>query len=159
MLHQTIKKVTDDIEREFHFNTAISAIMELVNSIHGMDSVEESPRKREVMRLSMESVTLLLSPFVPHFAEELWETMGFESSVLLAQWPSYREDALLKDDLLIVVQVNGKLRSRFTVDPDADDETIKELALSDQRIQKFIGGKTIKKVIVVRKKLVNIVVV
>ena len=106
----------------------------------------------------MESVALLLSPIVPHFAEELWEALGFESSVLLASWPSYREDALLKDELLIVAQVNGKLRSRFHVDVDANDDIIKELALSDERVQKFINNKPIKKVIVVKKKLVNIVV-
>jgi leucyl-tRNA synthetase len=84
--------------------------------------------------------------------------LGFESSVLLASWPSYREDALLKDELLIVIQVNGKLRSKFHVDVDADDNTIKALALSDERIQKFIDNKPIKKIIVVKNKLVNIVV-
>jgi leucyl-tRNA synthetase len=106
----------------------------------------------------METVALLLAPIVPHFAEELWEALGFESSILLASWPSYSPDALLKDDLLIVVQVNGKLRSRLNVGVDADDNTIEELALADERVQKFITGKPIKKVVVVKKKLVNIVV-
>jgi leucyl-tRNA synthetase len=156
--HATINKVTKDIEDRFHFNTAISATMELVNTMHGLDPEENDPQTRRVMRLAMESVILLLSPIVPHFAEELWEAIGYDSSVLLAPWPSYREDALIKDDLLIVVQVNGKLRSRFNVDVDADDNTIKELALSDERVQKFINDKPIKKVIVVKKKLVNIVV-
>ena len=155
--HATIYKVTKDIEDRFHFNTAISAIMELVNMLYGIDSTENNPQKRMVMRGAIESITLLLSPIVPHFAEELWETMGFETSVLQASWPSYREAALIKDDLLIVVQVNGKLRSRFTVHADADDDTIKAMALSDQRIQKFVDNKPIKKVIVVKKKLVNIV--
>jgi leucyl-tRNA synthetase len=155
--HETIKKVTKDIEDRFHFNTAISAIMELVNTMYGVD-IDKSPQKIAVMRLAMESVTRLLSPFVPHFAEELWSALGFESSILLASWPSYREDALVKDELLIVVQVNGKLRSRFNVDTDADDDTIKEMAFSDERVQKFIDGKPVKKVIVVKKKLVNIVV-
>ena len=156
--HATINKVTKDIEDRFHFNTAISATMELVNAMHGIDSEENDPQTRGVMRLAMESVILLLSPIVPHFAEELWEAIGYDSSVLLAPWPSYSEDALIKDDLLIVVQVNGKLRSRFNVDADVDDNTIKELALSDERVQKFIKDKPIKKVIVVKKKLVNIVV-
>jgi leucyl-tRNA synthetase len=155
--HETIKKVTKDIEDRFHFNTAISAIMELVNTMYGVD-IDKSPQKIAVMRFAMESVTRLLSPFVPHFAEELWSALGFESSILLASWPSYREDALVKDELLIVVQVNGKLRSRFNVDTDADDDTIKEMAFSDERVQKFIDGKPVKKVIVVKKKLVNIVV-
>jgi len=155
--HETIKKVTKDIEDRFHFNTAISAIMELVNTLYGIDP-DKSPQKTAVIRFAMESVTLLLSPIVPHFAEELWNALGFETSILLASWPSYREDYLVKDELLIIVQVNGKLRSRFHVDADADDDTIKEMALSDERVQKFIEGKPVKKVIVVKKKLVNIVV-
>ncbi len=155
--HETIKKVTKDIEDRFHFNTAISSIMELVNTLYGVEP-EKSPQKIAVMRFAMESVTLLLSPIVPHFAEELWNALGFETSILLASWPAYREDALVKDEFLIVVQVNGKLRSRFNVDADADDGTIKEMALSDERVQKFIDGKPVRKVIVVKKKLVNIVV-
>jgi len=156
--HATINKVTKDIEDRFHFNTAISAIMELVNMMYGIELEEDGPHKSEAMRLSMESVVLLLSPIVPHFAEELWEAMGFKDSVLLASWPTHREDALVKDDLLIVVQVNGKLRSRFKVDADADETTIKELALSDERVQKFIEDKPTKKVIYVKNKLVNIVI-
>jgi len=156
--HATIKKVTRDIEDRFHFNTAISAVMELVNTMYGIDFDKKNPQKIEVMRLSMESVALLLSPIVPHFAEELWEALGFDTSILLASWPSYREDALTKDEFLIVVQVNGKLRSKFHVDADADDDTLKEMALSDERVLKFIDGKPIKKIIVVKEKLVNIVV-
>ena len=95
---------------------------------------------------------------MPHFSEELWEALGYKSSILLSPWPGYRDDALEKDESLIVVQVNGKLRSRFSVDMNADDEIIKEMALSDEKIKKFIDGKSIKKVIVVKKKLVNIVV-
>jgi leucyl-tRNA synthetase len=156
--HETIKKVTRDIEDRFHFNTAISAVMELVNTMYGFDLDDKNAQKIEVMRLSMESVALLLSPSVPHFAEELWESLGFDTSILMASWPSYREDALIKDELLIVVQVNGKLRSKFHIDADADDDTLKEMALSDERVLKFIDGKPIKKMIVVKEKLVNIVV-
>jgi len=156
--HATIKKVTRDIEDRFHFNTAISAVMELLNTMYGIDLAEKNSQKIEVIRLSMESVALLLSPIVPHFAEELWEALGFDTSILLASWPSYREDALIKDELLIVVQVNGKLRSKFHVDADADDDTLKEMALSDERVLKFIEGKPVKKIIVVKEKLVNVVV-
>jgi len=156
--HATIKKVTRDIEDRFHFNTAISAVMELVNTMYGIDVADKNPEKIEVLRLSLESVALLLSPIVPHFAEELWEAIGFDTSILLAPWPSYREDALIKDELLIVVQVNGKLRSKFHVDADEDDDTLKEMALSDERVLKFIDGKPVKKIIVVKGKLVNIVV-
>ncbi|MBW2604089.1 MAG: leucine--tRNA ligase [Deltaproteobacteria bacterium] len=156
--HAAIKKVTRDIEDRFHFNTAISAVMELVNTMYGIDLAEKNPQNIEVMRLSMESVALLLSPIVPHFAEELWEALGFDTSILSASWPSYREDALIKDEFLIVVQVNGKLRSKLHADADADDDTLKEMALSDERVLKFIDDKPIKKIIVVKKKLVNIVV-
>ena len=156
--HQTIRKVTKDIEERFHFNTAISAVMELVNTMYGIEKIDSSPQQAGVMRLAMESVVLLLSPVVPHMAEELWEALGHESSVLSAAWPSYRDDALIKDELLIVVQVNGKLRSRFNADVDTDDNTLRETALADERVQKFIKDKPIKKVVVVAKKLVNIVV-
>ncbi|MDI6686978.1 MAG: leucine--tRNA ligase [Desulfobacterales bacterium] len=156
--HQTIKKVTDDIEGRFHFNTAISAVMELVNTMYGIDPAAKSSEAAGVMRFAMESITLLLSPIVPHFTEELWYALGHKSSVLLESWPSYREDALVRDILEIVVQVNGKLRSRFSVSADANDAAIKEMALSDERARKFIDDKPIKKIIVVKKKLVSIVV-
>ncbi|MBT8363526.1 MAG: leucine--tRNA ligase, partial [Deltaproteobacteria bacterium] len=156
--HQTIHKVTKDIEDRFHFNTAISAIMELFNTLSAADLKNDHRAKLPVLRFAVETITLLLAPIVPHYAEELWEALGNQSSVLLAAWPQFREDALEKDVLLIVVQVNGKLRSRFQAPTDADDASIKEMALADERIQKFIGEKEIKKVIVVKNKLVNIVI-
>jgi len=160
--HQVIHKVTNDIEERFHFNTAISAVMELVNMIYGMNDDAEiglqDPQTLGVFRFAMESILLLLSPMVPHFAEELWQALGKDSSILLTSWPTCREDALVKDDFLIVVQVNGKLRSKFSVNPDVDDEKIKEMAITDERVRKFINGKPVRKVIVVKNKLVNIVV-
>ncbi len=156
--NQTIKKVTDDVETSFHFNTAISAVMELVNAMYSVDLTSENEEMRQVICFGIENILLLLSPIVPHFAEELWEKTGRKSSIIDHPWPEYREDSLKTDDILIVVQVNGKLRSRFTTNAAADDDSIKETALSDPIIQKYIEGKTIKKVIVVRKKLVNIVV-
>jgi leucyl-tRNA synthetase len=156
--HQTIQRVTRDIEDRFHFNTAISAVMELFNAMSALDMQKDHGEQLAVMRFAMESLTLLLSPIVPHFAEELWEALGHRSSVLLAPWPQYRKDALKEDELLIVVQVNGKLRSRFQVATNTDQETIKERALTDERILKFIDGKVIRKIIVVKNKLVNIVV-
>jgi len=156
--HQTIKKVTGDIEDRFHFNTAISAIMELVNMMYGVEEFDKIPQGSSVMRFAMETSVLLISPIVPHFAEELWENMGHEPSVLNVAWPRYREDALSADEILVVIQVNGKLRGKFTIDAGADDEMIKKTALSDSSARKFINDKTIKKIIVVKKKLVNIVV-
>jgi leucyl-tRNA synthetase len=157
-IHQTIKKVSNDIEDRFHFNTAISAVMELFNKMSAVNMQADDAQLAAVMRSAMEALALLLSPIVPHFAEELWEALGYNSSILLAPWPGYSENALQKDEFLIVVQVNGKLRSRFSVDVNADDETIKEMALGDEKVKKFVGDKAIEKVIVVKKKLVNIVV-
>ncbi len=156
--HQTIQKVTKDIEDRFHFNTAISAVMELFNTMSSLDMQKNYDKQLSVMRFAMESLTLLLSPIVPHFAEELWEALGHRTSVLQAPWPQYHTDALEEEELLIVVQVNGKLRSRFKVARNADEETIKERALADKRVLKFLDGKVIRKVIVVKNKLVNIVV-
>jgi leucyl-tRNA synthetase len=157
-VHQTIQKVTADIEERYRFNTAISAVMELVNAMYSFNLRSSGQNVPAVCRFAMETLTLLLSPFVPHFSEQLWAELGKAGGVYKESWPTYREDALEKDELLIVVQVNGKLRSRFSIGTDADDELIKETALANERIQSFIEGKTIRKVIVVKKKLVNIVV-
>jgi leucyl-tRNA synthetase len=156
--HQTIMKVTRDIEDRYHFNTAISAIMELFNTMSVIEENASNPQQVGVMRFAMETLTLLLSPIVPHFSEELWEALGNSTSILLAPWPSYLEEALEKDELLIVIQVNGKLRSKFSASIETDEETIKQIALADERIKKFIDGREIKKVIYVKGKLVNIVV-
>ncbi len=156
--HHTIKKVTGDIEDDFHFNTAISAVMELVNLMQTLSFDEKDDARDQVFRYSVENMILLLSPFVPHFAEEVWEMLGKSGSVLLQAWPVHSEDALVENDRVIVIQVNGKLRGKFTIAVDADDETIKQRALADELVKKFIGDKAIRKVIVVQKKLVNIVI-
>ena len=156
--HETIFRVTRDIEDRFHFNTAISAVMELVNTTYNVKIENADAKELAVIKRAIETVVLLLSPIVPHIAEELWQLMGNTTSVLLAGWPEYREDALTKDELTIVVQVNGKLRGRFNTDVDTDNSVLKEKALSDENVLKFIDGKDIKKVIVVKNKLVNIVV-
>jgi leucyl-tRNA synthetase len=156
--HQTIAKVTQDIEERFHFNTAISAIMELVNAMSQMKVDDAVPEIRNVMRFALETVVTLLSPIVPHVAEELWEMLGHRHSILLTPWPSHQPDALGQDDLLVVVQVNGKLRSRFAVSSNALEDDIKAKALSDERVKGFIGENPVKKVILVKKKLVNIVI-
>ncbi len=161
--HQTIKKVTNDIETRLHFNTAISAVMELVNEMYGVfpqkpNSADITQMQAGVLRLAAETTVLLLSPIVPHFAEELWEAMGHKPSILDVPWPTYREDALAQDEVLIVVQVNGKLRGKLTLAADADDEAIKSAALANEQVKKFIDGKPVRKMIVVKNKLINIVV-
>ncbi len=156
--HQVIQKVTNDIEDRFHFNTAISAVMELVNQMYAVDENLRADHKAGVMRHALESAILLLAPIVPHFAEEIWHLLGKPQSIALADWPTYRRDALVHDEVTIVVQVNGKLRSRFNTAADTGQDILKQTALADERVQGFIGAKTIRKVIVVPNKLVNIVV-
>jgi leucyl-tRNA synthetase len=157
--HHTIKRVTNDIEARFHFNTAISAVMELVNAIQAVkEGILSMPEGASVLRLALETVILLLSPIVPHLAEELWEALGNSGSVLEVAWPTYREEAIAEDEVLIVVQVNGKVRSRFNIATGADEEAIKAAALANDRIVARIAGRSVKKVIVVQKKLVNVVV-
>ena len=156
--HQTIRKVTLDIEERFHFNTAIASVMELVNTMYGVKPGLKLPHMVAVIRFAMESVIKLLAPMVPHFAEEVWQSMGHSSSIAITKWPVCREDALLQDEIEIVVQVNGKLRSRFNASVDETDDDLKKTALADEKVIRFISGKAIRKVIVVKGRLVNIVV-
>ncbi|HOV87082.1 MAG TPA: leucine--tRNA ligase [Syntrophobacteraceae bacterium] len=157
--HQTIKKVTEDIRDRFHFNTAIAAVMELVNLLYQvLDNKEEKRAYWSVVREAADSVILMLSPFVPHIAEELWQALGNSGSILHAPWPRWNEKALASAEVLIVIQINGKLRSRITVPADFSEEAIKQAALADPKTLEYLGSKTPKKVVLVPKKLVNIVV-
>jgi leucyl-tRNA synthetase len=157
--HQTIKKVSEDIGDRFHFNTAIAAIMELVNQVY--QTLENRPEDAgcwPVLREAVESIIVLISPIVPHIAEELWQALGYTESILTAPWPTWREDALLAEELVLVVQVNGKLRSRIGVPADATRQQLEQAALGDHRVRQFVGSSPIKKVIVVPNRLVNIVI-
>lgn len=155
--HKTLKKVTEDIER-FHFNTAISAIMELVNEIYTSPVKDQGDEiSGQVMVEATEALVLLLSPFVPHFAEELWEALGNEGSLMESSWPEFDPEAVIEEEVLIVVQVNGKLRDRITVPASYGEEEVKSAALKSERIQSLVEGKKIRKVILVPQKLVNIV--
>jgi leucyl-tRNA synthetase len=154
--HQTIAKVSDDIGRRYTFNTAIAASMELLNSISRFD--DSSAQGRAVVREALESVILLLSPIVPHICHELWYVLGHESALIEERWPEVDESALSQDMIELVVQVNGKLRGRISVEPGADNDAIEKHALADQNVQKFVADKVIRKTIVVPGRLVNIVV-
>jgi leucyl-tRNA synthetase len=155
--HKTIKKVTEDIER-FHFNTAISAIMELVNEIYVSGVKEKADDiSKGVVCEAIGSVVVLLSPFVPHFAEELWAALGNRTPIVKAEWPDYDREAVLEDEILIVIQINGKLRDRMTIPASYGQDEVKAWALKSERIRKLVEGKEIKRVILVPKKLVNIV--
>jgi leucyl-tRNA synthetase len=155
--HQTIKKVTEDIER-FHFNTAISAIMELVNEMY-LSKVkdQEDDVSKGVMAEAMEALLLLLSPFVPHFAEEIWNGLGKTEFVLNQSWPPYDPEVVREEEVLIVVQVNGKLRDRILVPASFGEEEVKAAALKTEKVQKLIEGKQVRNVVLVPQKLVNIV--
>ena len=157
--HQTIKRVTNNIEQNFHFNTAISAVMELFNTLSSLNgNTKKGELSSPVVAEAVDSILVLLCPMVPHFCAELWETVHSGSSIDAVQWPSWDEEAAKEEELTIVIQVRGKVRSRLQVPHDIDDATLEELALKDENALKFIGGETIKKVIVVKKKLVNIVI-
>jgi leucyl-tRNA synthetase len=157
--HQTIRKVSDDLDGKFHFNTAISSVMELVNTLTSLTGEEaREPVAAAVIKKAVEAVLLLLSPMVPHFCEELWERTG-QAAMDLAHspWPAYDPEAAREEELIIVVQVNSKVRSRLSVQPGTGEEELKRLALADEKTVKFIGDRPIRKIIVVPGKLVNIV--
>ncbi|MBN1253678.1 MAG: leucine--tRNA ligase [Deltaproteobacteria bacterium] len=155
--HKTIKKVTEDIER-FHFNTAIAAVMELVNHLYQTkDAIEDTPQARSLWHETVESLIMLLSPFCPHVAEELWATVGKKESVVTATWPQYDQEAIAEEEITVVVQVNGKLRDRLLVPVSAAEEEVKKIALASPKVRRHIDGKEVKKTIFVPKKLVNIV--
>jgi leucyl-tRNA synthetase len=159
--HQTIRKVTEDIEDRFHFNTAIAAVMELVNEAYSFMGEDKnvSAADAAVFAAAARNAVLLLSPAVPHIAEELWEALGQRPSIVKAPWPTWDEELAKEDEITIVVQVNGKVRGRLVVAAGAADEKIRELALADEKVQGYVAGKVIKNVVVVPKKLVNIVVI
>ena len=155
-LHETIAKVSDDIGRRYHFNTAIAAIMELTNSVMKFDATSDADR--EVRSEAVEAIVILLSPITPHITEHLWSGLGHQNSLMDVPWPKVREDALTRNTLTLVVQVNGKLRGRIEVPSDADQATILTMARDEPQVAKFLEGMVEKKAIVVPQKLVNLVV-
>ena len=154
--HQTIAKASDDIGRRYTFNTAIAATMDLLNAVNRHQV--ESEQDRAVVREALEAVVLVLSPIVPHICHELWHVLGHSSALVDERWPAFDETALQQDKIEIIVQVNGKLRGRISVESDADTETISALALADKNVQRFVAGKEVRKTIVVPGRLVNVVV-
>jgi leucyl-tRNA synthetase len=154
--HQALAKATDDIGRRRHFNTAIAAIMELLNAIGRFD--DASPQGRAVRHEALEIAVIALSPITPHVCHALWQGLGHQTGLVDERWPEVDPAALVQDAVEIVVQVNGKLRGRVSVSASADETTIREAAIADEHVGKFIGDKPIRKVIVVPGKLVNIVV-
>ena len=157
-LHQTIKRVSDDFQGRWHFNTCIAAIMELVNEIYGAQEAIATGRVPAALIIEVQrNIALLLAPMAPYLAHELWEMAGETSNLLKAPWPKYDAALAAEDEIEIPVQVNGKLRGLVVVEAGASVDQIKQAALADQKVQAAIAGKLVVKVIVVPKKLVNIV--
>jgi leucyl-tRNA synthetase len=176
--HETIRRVTLDLDPRVHLNTAVSGLMELVNELYGFCSksgclrvgreaddhtavgVIERAATVAVLKESIEALVLMLSPFAPHMAEELWERLGHTGGVVAAGWPQFRESVARADEIVVPVQVNGKLRGRLTVAADVTDDELRELAAEDPQVMKYLEGKTIRKVVVAgggQGKLVSIV--
>ncbi len=155
-VHATLAKVTVDIGRRRHFNTAIAAVMELMNSLARFD--DRSPQGRAVMQEALEVVVLMLSPVVPHAAHALWQALGHARAAVDEPWPVVDEAALVRDTIEVVVQVNGKLRGRVAVAAEADEAAVREAALADANVQRFLEGRPVRKFIYVRGKLANVVV-
>jgi leucyl-tRNA synthetase len=172
--HETIRRVTVDIEQRQHLNTAVSALMELVNELYGFSdqtasgspgqhaasavTTAERVETLAVVREAVESLVLMVSPYAPHTAEELWEQLGHTDGLTAAGWPAYDADAARAAEIVVPVQVNGKLRARVTVPADASEDDVREAALADTAVQTHIAGKTVRKVIVAQGKLVSVVV-
>jgi leucyl-tRNA synthetase len=154
-LHKTIAKVSDDVGRRQTFNTAIAAVMELMNKL--AKAPTQAPQDRALLQEALLAVTKLLSPITPHICAELFTLLGNEDDILSAPWPTVDESALVEDSKLIVVQVNGKLRAKLTVAANASQAEVEAIANADENVSKFTDGQTVRKVIYVPGKLLNIV--
>ncbi len=157
-VHQTIAKVTDDIHQRHTFNTAIAAVMEMLNQLTRFQEKVESETDRMLVQEALESAVLLLCPIVPHICESLWKKLGHDELCSLAKWPEADAMAMVEDEKLIVLQVNGKLRGRVKVPVDISKDDLQKCAMEDEGVRRHVEGKTIRKIIVVPGKLVNIVV-
>ena len=155
-MHQTLKRVTNDFEVRWHFNTSVALIMELVNEMQAQEplDVDVSPA---ILKRLLSILTLMLSPMTPHIAEELWETLGNSGGIAQQRWPAYREDLTREDQIEVIIQINGRLRGKMLVEDGLSEEETLERALNDPRIKVLLDGKPVAKTVVVPRKLVNIV--
>jgi leucyl-tRNA synthetase len=168
--HETIKRVSADLDK-VHLNTPVSAMMELVNDLYAFCNASrclpvgdeklgaiERPATLSVLKEAVEALVRMLSPFAPHMAEELWEALGHPGGIVAAGWPEYEEAVAKAEQIVVPVQINGKVRARLTVPADTTEEALREIALADPQVRPHLEGKTVKKVVVARGKLVSIVV-
>jgi leucyl-tRNA synthetase len=153
-LHQTLQKITEDFETRWHFNTCIASVMELVNELYAEEARISAPAMHQVL----ETLALMLAPFAPYVSQEIWEELGKEGPVFRQIWPAFDAALAKEDEAEIVVQVNGKLRGKLLVPFGASREQLEKLAIADDKVQPFVAGKRVVKVVAVPDKLVNIVV-
>jgi leucyl-tRNA synthetase len=172
-----VRRATHDLDPRVHLNTVVSALMEMVNELYAFSEghtktgtpgrrhrgdeaqqAEERPETLAVLKEALDALVLLLSPFTPHTAEELWEMLGHQGGLAVAAWPTYDPVVAQSSEIVVPVQVNGKLRSRLTVPLDVTEDGLRELALADAAVRVHTAGKTVLKVIVAKGKLVNVVV-
>ena len=159
IMHSSIKKVSEDIGERLNFNTAISAIMELTNEVYSyLNDRAQAEINSSLLGSVAENTLLLLAPFAPFMSEELWEKIGYEKSVHKASWPEYNESALEKDEITIVIQINGKVREKINVDADISEEEVKEKVMKEEKVQSYLEGNELIKTIYVPSKLVNLVI-
>jgi leucyl-tRNA synthetase len=154
--HQTLKRVTNDFEVRWHFNTSVALIMELFNEFQAQEPLE-SDASPVIVKRALMILVLMLSPMVPHVAEELWEMLGIPDGITRQTWPVYREDLTREEQIEVIIQMNGKMRGKLLIDDSMTEQETKQRALTDPRIKILLEGKTVVKIIVVPKKLVNIV--
>ena len=146
------------MENKFQFNTVIAALMELVNEIYALkDGLKGTPQGDGMLSSALSTVLTLLSPVAPHLCEELWGCMGHKEHLATMPWPDFEESALVQDEIELVLQVNGKVRGRLMVPADADQEAVRQVAMTHENVLRHLEGKSIKKLIVVPGKLVNVV--
>jgi leucyl-tRNA synthetase len=157
-VHQTIKKVTNDIEVEQQFNTAIAAIMEMFNVLSDTDVNIENEENKILMFFAVKNLIIMLSPMVPHFAEELWEKSGFKPSIFGYGWPEFREELTVEDEIEFVIQISGKIRDRIKAPLNVTQQEIEKIAFENDKIKDWLDGREIVKKIFVPNKLLNIVV-
>jgi leucyl-tRNA synthetase len=155
-LHQTIAKVADDYGRRMQYNTAIAAVMELINALAKMET--KSADARALMQEACEDIVLMLSPIVPHVCDSLWRSLRPGTELGEQAWPKVDAAALVTDEVKYVIQVNGKLRGHLVVAKETDNAKLEQLALADEQVNRFIAGKPIRKCIVVPGRLINLVV-
>jgi leucyl-tRNA synthetase len=155
-VHSTIKKVTDDIGRRYKYNTAIAGIMELLNTLNKYKPV--SPECDILKQEAFEAIVKLLSPITPHICHALWQKLGRENALIYASWPNFDESILKRKEIEIIIQINGKLRGKLNIDAESKQEDLEKMVMSNDKIIKFLDGKSVKKFIYVKGKLINVVI-